>query len=358
MSSQSGWSGLSGWSSNSGWSGLSGWAGTSGWGAASSGGLGNGNEASPLLIDALIKNRGALVPEGQFSASLKPLPKEAAAGDTASMRFWEHGARMLSHLEFDNENKPRMGKLTESSSVLSIRGKKSNSELVRIKRPPREYFQKQLPLVASWAELRDDRASEIVAELTPQIPFWSSILHLSPSRTPHTLELIDLILAFAFTITMRFKQSLACPRPVEYSPLIQPIIPTPDHSSLPGGHATEAYIVAFVLPKLIGANGAKYALQLEALAARIAINRTVAGLHFPIDNHAGRLLAMSLAEYVVRLATNVGEVNLRSVDSKDVPFDFDPNFNQSVSPVTDLPSFVDNLSPLRWMWKEAQAEWR
>ena len=35
-------------------------------------------------------------------------------------------------------------------------------------------------------------------------------------------------------------------------------------------------------------------------AARIAINRTVAGVHFPVDSMAGQLLGLTVAEYFIK----------------------------------------------------------
>ena len=48
-----------------------------------------------------------------------------------------------------------------------------------------------------------------------------------------------------------------------------------------------------------------YGVQLMRLAARIAINRTVAGVHFPIDSVAGALLGLTLGDYF--LARVMGE---------------------------------------------------
>jgi len=55
-------------------------------------------------------------------------------------------------------------------------------------------------------------------------------------------------------------------------------------------------MIAEILEVLIP-GGAALRAQLQRQAARIAVNRTVAGVHFPVDSAAGRILGVTLAEY-------------------------------------------------------------
>jgi hypothetical protein len=189
-------------------------------------------------------------------------------------------------------------------------------EIATLVPPGLPKFKKQLDLVATYADLREDRASEILAQLGPQYAFWSSIVHLHPTRNKWTLELLDTALRFANYAEMRFKHALACPRPVLLSPQVQPIILTPGHATLPSGHSTEAHMVAAVLWKLCqtvitvgpnqvgtGTSANDWCVQLMRQAARIAINRTVAGVHFPVDSAAGQLLGLTLADFLIARAT-------------------------------------------------------
>src|SRR4029079_1156265 len=128
---------------------------------------------------------------------------------------------------------------------------------------------------------------------------------------------------------MRFKHALACRRAVEMSPQVQPLVLTPGHGSLPSGHSTEASIVAHVLWRLLKtADNTKDFSWLEQLmrqAARIAINRTIAGLHFPVDSAAGQLLGLTLGEYLVALCTGLAFDAWRfngEAYASDLDFDF------------------------------------
>ena len=165
-------------------------------------------------------------------------------------------------------------------------------------------FEKQIPLVLSWAELRNERATEILAQIDPQYAFWSSIVYMHPDRTRRTFELINIVLQFCVYVEMRFKHALGCYRPVEYNAEVQPMLTTPGHGTFPMGHATQAYAVAYVLKWLLSLKPAKPAHarvieQLDRQAARIATNRVIAGVHFPVDSMAGRMLGIALGEYFV-----------------------------------------------------------
>ncbi|HEV7915762.1 MAG TPA: phosphatase PAP2 family protein, partial [Albitalea sp.] len=85
---------------------------------------------------------------------------------------------------------------------------------------------------------------------------------------------------------------------------VQPVIPTPGHGSLPSGHATDAYFVASLLRELLpGPSYERVDVQMRRLAYRIADNRVVAGLHFPMDSVAGCLLGDTLAAYFASACT-------------------------------------------------------
>jgi hypothetical protein len=120
------------------------------------------------------------------------------------------------------------------------------------------------------------------------------------------------------------------------------------------------------------------------LAARIAINRTVAGLHYPVDSAVGQTLGLSLAEYFVNLAlpTNPAQPLPHSsqqydcwiFDGSNYPgtFDFDgrdqldtstpkrydPNPGTLTPYVRKLSTHVAKVSPpLQWLWGKAAGEW-
>jgi hypothetical protein len=88
----------------------------------------------------------------------------------------------------------------------------------------------------------------------------------------------------------------------EFSPQILPMIQTPGHGSFPAGHAAESFMLATVLSALMEAKQPDRNDRLARLAARISVNRVIAGMHFPVDLAAGLVLGLAVARYFVALA--------------------------------------------------------
>jgi membrane-associated phospholipid phosphatase len=218
--------------------------------------------------------------------------------------------------------------------------------------------------------------TEIVAQRDGATAFLASIAYLAPDRARWTLELLSSVFRLAQFIEFRLKHALACRRPIEYSPQIQPMILTPEHGSLPSGHSTESFAMAMVLIELLRAspnpayNWEMYAVQLLRQAARVAINRQVAGVHFPVDSAAGALLGLTLGDYFCRRATKKPEFNAWFFKGHAYPehdhFDwthwYDVARRRQIAPAAvaeeEGPYKLGPYSPiLDWLWRKALAEW-
>jgi hypothetical protein len=123
----------------------------------------------------------------------------------------------------------------------------------------------------------------------------------------------------------QFKHYFSVRRPADHSPLIQPVLLTPNHGSYPAGHACQGYILSTVLSNLVGNYlGNELANQLNLFAHRLGENRVIAGVHYEEDVTAGEQLGRDLGAYFITLAT---------------------------------PGSTTPASALEWLWMEAQAEW-
>jgi membrane-associated phospholipid phosphatase len=259
-------------------------------------------------------------------------------------------------------------------------------KVVQISRPRRRMFWEQLDFVAGYADLRADRTAEILAQMNGGMAFLASISYLHPDRTPRTIELLLAALRLATHVEMRFKHALACRRPHEYSAQIQPMILTPTHGSYPSGHGTEAFISALVLWALLREAGIdpyqtelEWGTQLMRQAARIAINRTIAGVHFPVDSAAGALLGLTLGNYFVSRCKGgnfqpwrfEGTKFPRVIPSTPNPppdadfywkFLFDEaagtQFETRYARPSDAAYAIAANPVLNWLWERAKEEWQ
>ena len=163
-----------------------------------------------------------------------------------------------------------------------------------------------LKFLDQYADLRADRESEIMSQMSGGLTFLGAVAYLHPERTKWTIELLGAALRLAIYAEMRVKQGLWGRRPVEFSPQVQPMIQTPAHGTIPSGHSTESFTAALVLLRLLQAAPInqppsagdkqidfRYSQQLMRIACA-SPSTAVAGVHFPVDSAAGCVFGLTL----------------------------------------------------------------
>jgi hypothetical protein len=141
------------------------------------------------------------------------------------------------------------------------------------------------------------------------------------------------------------------------------------------GHASQAYMSAYILWKLQDPTGSNPGLRdmLYRQAFRMAFNRIVAGVHFPVDLPAGAILGLALGEYFVRRCTPLDPCNAwNGAPGPNAPLDkwlFNAA-NYTANPIT-VAAFTDGykngqtaalgfpLAPTTsYLWSVALNEWK
>jgi membrane-associated phospholipid phosphatase len=215
---------------------------------------------------------------------------------------------------------------TEGAALFTVRPGASpahlvrtDSDLISLTPPQAPKIAQQMADVRAAMDLRADRLPEIIAQSDGFSDFFAAQMPYGLNRRPMTVHLIGALQDTVIGIEQRMKHFCSVPRPLDLSPQIQPIIETPGHSAYPSGHATEAFSHATILAALrLSAHGTPDGDLIEAvldrlssaveaapvtdpvillyrLAARIADNRTVAGVHYPVDSAHGALLGLGTA---------------------------------------------------------------
>lgn len=159
----------------------------------------------------------------------------------------------------------------------------------------------QIDKVQRAAIEREDRLPEILVQSDDLWSFFRVVLGINSSASPILEEVLSVAWQWATPLVMALKNEIAACRPVQVAPSVMPAITTPAHGSLPSGHATMAALTAEILAQLLfnGAKAHPRVKQLDRLARRIAFNRVVAGVHFPVDSAAGYGLGLQLAGHFV-----------------------------------------------------------
>src|SRR5262249_53925888 len=102
---------------------------------------------------------------------------------------------------------------------------------------------------------------------------------------PATYLLIRVARRVGEVAVMCLKEHYKVARPSQVCPVIVPLVDVPVTPSFPSGHAFQSQLISQCL-----AAAERPLVQRELLfelAHRVAENRVVAGLHYPLDNEAG-----------------------------------------------------------------------
>ena len=145
---------------------------------------------------------------------------------------------------------------------------------------------------------------------TGAIGCWLNLLGITPATRPATNLLIHVGRRIGEHVVMCLKHQFKSPRPFQLCPAITPLIDAPMHSSFPAGHSLQSYLISYLLAvplknlpqqSFSASNPAGAKGLLFDLAARLADNRVVAGIHYPMDNDAGRDVAIACFEKLQQL---------------------------------------------------------
>ena len=234
--------------------------------------------------------------------------------------------------------------------------------MLKLGRPTLELLVEQLSYIDNYMDLRADRGGEIIGQMGSLAGDYAYILGLTPSRHGRVLELIDLtqtLCSFAVSIP---KHYLTVRRPDQLDGRLMPMIQTPGHGSFPSGHATQAMAIATVLAALVDAvpqhfpDAEARKKLLFKQAERIAQNRTVAGVHYPVDSIAGAYLGREVARTIVASAT-AGEGAAKSLGAQQ--YNPTENVDYFYDDFASMPDgsygaySVERSGPIAWLWGKA-----
>lgn len=252
---------------------------------------------SGLLAQALNSHRSAVVraSDEKVRTQTRGLSTNVIWQWASSVRVNAIAREVLGKLRFEHGSYWLMPAMSDRGVLAA-----PATELLTLKAPGAAKLQAQLDLVLDAADERPDRLAEIVVQARSLWPFWTAVSHVVPGQAPRTAELMAVAQAVAGHMGHQFKHALAVPRPTDLSPHVQPCITTPGHGAMPSGHAISAFMALRMLKALLPNSKVGSAdpvgIALDRTARRIAANRVVAGLHFPLDNCAGWCVAETAFE--------------------------------------------------------------
>lgn len=152
--------------------------------------------------------------------------------------------------------------------------------------------EREIQALQAWVHARTPaQLTEIESEVNVTgFKFGSSRLDKLAAAKPKTGNLLNYANAALKPVVYRLKAQFNRTRPSALDKSLSTVVAVPGHPAYPSGHASQAYLFAHILTYLDPLSANAYFADAE----RIAKNREIAGLHYPSDSEAGRLLAGQL----------------------------------------------------------------
>jgi hypothetical protein len=149
----------------------------------------------------------------------------------------------------------------------------------------------QLRRVIEVSDEREERFLEIVDQNDGEgvIKYFLGMLMIDAAHDPATYQLIRVARRVGEVVGMCLKEEYHEARPSQVCPVIVPLLGPPVTPSFPAGHALQSHLIARCLRE--AKRLPHQPDMLDKLARRIAQNRVIAGLHYPLDNEAGKAAA-------------------------------------------------------------------
>ena len=164
------------------------------------------------------------------------------------------------------------------------------------------------------------------------LTYFMDLLSITPASHPATVRLMNIASLIGLYCCLYWKGYYLRVRPSQLLPALMPPISIPGHASFPSGHATQSALISLCVQQALP--GADFTSQvpvgapddgstceamqpgLDALAARIARNREIAGLHYPSDTVGGQTLATNIFKKILLNAGSNGLTSYADVLSK------------------------------------------
>lgn len=194
--------------------------------------------------------------------------------------------------------------------------------LIHIPSPPANSSKEtgeEIQLLLSYKELRtEERLKKIQDEILPQTTeFGGHVVtdYFDARQFPLTAPLLQDVFDDLNIVLFTLKNKYGRTRPHTLEPDISPAIEVPGHPAYPSGHSTQAHFVAYFLSELAPERREEF----EKRAMEIAVNREVAGLHYPSDTLAGKLIARQFVDLLLNDTNSRARIEQARVEWQKTP---------------------------------------